>query len=157
MERIGLPLRGREGLLRREGTNILLCLGQGGKAAEDHGDAGDALEEAEAPAGEALLRAQGPEFLHIPLRKLEELAAPQGFHDPDGEAAFPQKLHLGLGVLKGPVQPVELDLPELHVLATAVQKTGDGLWAAVGGETQVADATGLLLPEQEVQKTVLGV
>ena len=49
------------------------------------------------------------------------------------------ELDLGLCVLEGVVEEVELDLDELHLLAVLLEEALGRLIAAVGGETQVAD------------------
>ena len=66
-------------------------------------------------------------------------------------------VYIPLGVLEGPVDIVELDLAELHVLAVGLQKALHHVVAAVGGKAQVADAALGLLLQQIVQNAVLRV
>ena len=91
------------------------------------------------------------------LSQLGQAAAPDGLHDPDRNVVLPEQFHLGLGILEGPVQVVELDLAELHVVPVSLQEAAHHRHAGVGGEAQALDpARGLLLLEVGID-AVLGV
>ena len=66
-----------------------------------------------------------------------------------------QQLHLFVGLLEVPVQIVELNLAKLHLVAIGGQKALHHLIFAVGGKTEMTDASlGLLL--QQIGNGVIG-
>ena len=73
-----------------------------------------------------------------------EPATAHGLHDPNGDAALTQELHLILCALERPIHIVELDAAEFR-LGEGIQKALDGLKTAMCGKTEVTDAAGLLL------------
>ena len=136
---------------------VVLELGHVGHAGEDHGHLGDGLEEPEGPGGGGLVGAQGVQTPGVALPQLGETSAPEGLHDPDGDIVLLQQLHLGLGVLEGPVQVVDLELAELDVIPVGLQEAAHHRHAAVGGEAQVLDAAIGLLGGEVGIDAVLGV
>ena len=86
-----------------------------------------------------------------------QLAAADRLHDPDGDMMLFQQLVFLPGPLDGPVQIVQLDLTELHLLAIALQKSGEAGKVRVGGKAQVLDAAQTLLLHKVVDDAPLGV
>ena len=152
----GGPLGIGEGLVGLEGVQVGLQLLLIGHAGEDHGDAGHTLEEAEGPAHGALAGPQGAELLRLFIGQPGQAAAPQGLHDPDGDVPAVELGRLVPGLLEVPVQIVELELAELHVLPHRVQELPDHRQGAVGGKAQVADAAVPLLLQQILHHPILG-
>ena len=86
-----------------------------------------------------------------------QLAAADRLHDPDGDMVLFQQLVFLPGPLDGPVQIVQLDLTELHLLAIALQKSGEAGKVRVGGEAQVLDTAQALLFHKVVDDAPPGV
>ena len=82
-------------------------------------------------------------------------AAAQRLHDPHGDAALGEHGDLLLAVLERPVQVVDLQLAELHVVAVGVQEALQHVRRAMAGEAQVADAAVLHLLAQVAHRAVL--
>ena len=150
-------LRAGEGLVLLKGGDVGLELFHIGHARERDGHCGQALQKAERPGGDALLRAQGLEARLVFRRKMGELAAAQRLHHPHGDVVLPEQFDLGLRVLKVPVQIVDLQLAELHVLSIGVEEALQHRVGAVGGKAQMADAARGFLLHQIVVDAVLGV
>ena len=146
-----------EGGLGLEGGDVGLHLLQVGHAGEDHSDAGDGLEEPEGPGGDGLVGAHGLQGRGLLITEAGQAAAPEGLHHPHGDVVLVQQVHLFLAVLESPVDVVELQLAELHVLAVGLQEPLEHRHRPVAGEAQVADAAVLLLLHQVVIDAVLGV
>ena len=140
-----------------EGVKVGLHLLQVGHAGEDHGHAGDGLEEAEGPGGDGLIGAHGLQGRGLLLAETGQAAAPQGLHHPNRDAVLVQQIHLLLAALESPVDVVELQLAELHVLAVGLQEPLEHRHRPVAGKAQVADAAVFLLLHQIVIDAVLGV
>lgn len=110
-----------------------------------------------AQAGMGSSGAHGPQGGGLLVGKAGQAAAPQGLHDPDGNMPAIQQLHLFAAVLEGPVDVVQLQLTELHILAVGVQKPLQHRQVPVAGEAQVADTAAPLLLHQIVVDAVLRV
>ncbi len=146
-----------QGLLGLEGMYVVLELGHVGHAGEDHSHLGDGLEEPEGPGGSGLVGAQGVQAPGVALAQLGETSAPEGLHDPDGDVVLLQQLHLGPGVLEGPVQIVDLELAELNMVPVGLQEAAHHRHTAVGGEAQVPDAAVGFLGGKVSVDAVLGI
>ena len=146
-----------EGNPHLESGDVGLHLLQVGHAGENHGDAGNGLQEPEGPGRDGFLGAHGPQGGGLLVGKAGQAAAPQGLHDPDGNMPAIQQLHLFAAVLEGPVDVVQLQLTELHILAVGVQKPLQHRQVPVAGEAQVADTAAPLLLHQIVVDAVLRV
>ena len=136
---------------------VVLHLSDAGHAGEDHLHVVQALKPAERPGGHGLVGAQRMQLCRAVLRKIRQFAAAQGLHDPDRDAALGEQLVARLRVLKRPVQVVELNLAELHLIAVAVQEVLQAVVARVAGEAQVADAAKLFLLQEVVHDAPAGV
>ena len=75
-------------------------------------------------------------------------------HHPDRDIMFFQQLDLCLRVLESPIQIVQLNLAELHVLTVGVQESLHHIIAAMDGKAQVADTAGLPLLHEIFINTV---
>ena len=134
-----------EGLVLGEGLNIFLHLPPVGHAGKDDLYTGKALQVAERPSGDSFLRAKLLQFLLIFWSQGSQLAASQGLHHPHGDIPLIQQLHFLLGVLKLPVQIIELELAEFHILAIGIQKALNHLIIPMGRKSQMADTPVFLL------------
>ena len=65
-----------------------------------------------------------------------------------------QQIDLCPGILKRPVQIIELDLAEFHMLAISVQKAFHNVIASMGGKSQMTDTPFFLLLHQVIENTV---
>ena len=133
-----------------EGFDVVGHLGHVGHAGQHHGDVVKALQPPEAEGGDAVLRTDGVELLLTFGVQRRQLAAPDRLHDPQGDAPLLQQLVLLFAVLHGPVQEVELQLAELHLIAVAVQEVRQAGKIGMTGKAQVPDAALLLLLDEIV-------
>ena len=106
-----------QGLVLGEGGNIFFHLSEIRHTREYHCHAGNGLEEAESPTRDSLLRAQSLQLGGSVFRQCGQSAAAQRLHDPDGDVVPVQQFHLFVGLLEVPVQIIELDLTEFHLVA----------------------------------------
>ena len=115
------------------------------------------LQKPEGPGGDGTLRCHGLEHRGLLFTQPGQPSAPEGLHDPHGDVVLLQQLHFLLSPLEGPVDIVELELAELHVLPVGLQEALEHRHGPVTGEAQMADAAVSLLLQQVVQNAVLGV
>ena len=120
-------------------------------------DVGNLQQPTEAPGGAALLRAQTAELLLLELRQLRKLPAAHRLHDPDGNIVLCQQLALGLGILQRPVQIVELDLAEFHMLPVSIQELLQILRRAVAGKAQMLNSAQSFLFNKIVNDSPAGI
>ena len=138
----------RQRLILRKGMDIVLHLLQVGHAGKHHGHAGNGLQEAEGPCGDVLLRAERLQRLLILRRQLRKLSAAQRLHHPYRDIPLFEKLHLLLRTLESPVQEIQLDLAEFHILAIGVEETLHHVQISMGGKAQMPNSAGLFLLHQ---------
>ena len=151
-----VPFGGGEGLRLRHRCNVILQLLKIRHPREHHANAVDALQKAEGPRGNALVRVQGTELFLRAFVERGEPSAAHRLHHPDGDAALAQERYLVLCALEGPVHVVELDLAELG-RGKGVQKALHGRKASVRRKAEVPDAPRLLLLAEKVDDAVSGV
>ena len=154
----GVPLLVGEGLVLVPGRDVLLQLLHVGHAGEHHGDLGHALQEAERPGGNGLVGTQRLELGLVLLGQRGQLSAAKRLHHPHGNAVLSEQGDL-LGILlEVPVDVVELQLAELHLLAVLLEEGTQHGQRTMAGEAQVTDAAGPLLLEQVAHgaKAVVG-
>ena len=132
----------------RKGSQIFIHLRFIRHTGKDDRDGGDALQEAERPSWNTLIRTEMAQHCCVLLRQRRQFAAAQRFHDPDRDIPILQQRCLIFSTLELPVQPVQLELAKLHVLSISVQEAADHINAAMGGETEMADAAVALLFDQ---------
>ena len=128
-----------------------------GHAGKDHLDLRQALQEAEGPRRDFLVRTQRFQHLFLLLAQSGQLAAAKRLHDPDGNAVFLQQLDLFLAVLEFPVQIVQLQLTEFHLIAVGFQEPLQHRQFPMGGKAKILDAARLLLREEMLHDAVLGI
>ena len=126
-----LHFRAVKRLVFLERADVRLHLRHIRHARKRHRYAGNALQKAERPGRDFLLRAQRLQPRLVCGRKARQTAATQGLHHPHRQVMLAQKLHLGLRVLEAPIQIVELNLAEFHFLAVCVQEALHHIIAAV--------------------------
>ena len=147
----------RERTAGLKGRQIVPHLVRIGHPAEHHFHIRQPLQEPEAPGRGRVVRIHGlPLFLCIG-RQIGQLSAPDRLHHPDGNVPPGQQLILFLCLLEGPVQIVQLNLAELHVVAADIQTTVQQLHPPVAGKAQMADAALLFLLPEIVQNVPAGV
>ena len=117
----------------------------------------DILQKAEAPAGNAFFGPQRAELLFPLGGQMRQLSAAKGFHDPYGQIVLLQQSQLLFTFLKGPVQKVQLDLAELHILPPFLQEAFQAGGTGMGGEAQMPDAAQALLLFEVFDDSPLGV
>ena len=139
------------------GRDIVPHLLQAAHAGQRHGHLGQALQEAEGPGRNTLIGTGCLQLCGVLRLQIRQLTASDRLHHPHRDIPLLQQLQLALRILECPVEPVQLDLREFHILAVRLQKAADRGNVAMRGEAEMADTPLALLLHQIRMSAVLGV
>ena len=140
-----------------KGFDVLPKLLHIGHAAEHHVHVGQVLDEAQGPRRGAQVRIQGAQRFLLRRVQAGQPSSAHRFHHPHRDAQRGQQLVFFLCLLKRPVQIVQLDLAEGHLLAIQVQKGAQVVHLPMAGKAQEADAPQPALLKQVIHDAQLRV
>ncbi len=152
----GQLMLGERFVLLEQGDLVLHLLHLG-HAGEHGDDLGDGLQEPEAPSDGDLPGLGGLELLHVFVIELRQGASAQRLHDPYGKIVLGGVVDLLLAILEHPVEVVDLQLDELHVLAVGLHEPLQVVEIGVAGEPEMPDLPLFPHLDQERDVPVLGV
>ena len=127
---------------------IVLHLRHVGHTTEDHRHAGNLLHPAKRPGRVGGIRPQRAQLLLRSSGQIRQLSAAYRLHDPDGNVIPVQQFALFLRLLQRPVEIIQFDLTELHLVCVLFQKCLQRGHACVGREAKMADTSVFFLLQQ---------